>query len=118
MQNSPATRKLNSLWHLSMNSQYISSLEKVATESSVFGTKREENSLVHLVVMVVGGNVYLVGSRDLGLLYKYRHKRSLARRTESLGKKDSLHGRNRGSMLKLPIGSIVKILRQERKCRF
>src|SRR3989339_296185 len=58
-----------------------------------------------------GGNVYLVGSRDLGLLYKYRHEKKFGAEDGEPGKKDSLHGRNgEDLMLKLPVGSIVKNL--------
>lgn len=58
-----------------------------------------------------GGNVYLVGSRDLGLLYKYRHEKKFGAEDGEPGKKDSLHGRNgEDLMLKLPVGSIVRNL--------
>lgn len=58
-----------------------------------------------------GGDVYLVGSRDLGLLYKYRHEKKFAAEDGEPGKKDSLHGRNgEDFMLKVPVGSIVKNL--------
>lgn len=58
-----------------------------------------------------GGNVYLVGSRDLGLLYKYRHEKKFGAEDGEPGKKDSLHGRNGEDLvLKLPVGSIVKNL--------
>ena len=58
-----------------------------------------------------GGNVYVVGTHDLGLLYKYRHEKKFCAENGEAGKKDSLHGKNGEDMLlKLPIGSIVKNL--------
>lgn len=58
-----------------------------------------------------GGNVYLDGSRDIGLLYKYRHDKKFAAEDGEGGKKDSLHGRNgKDLVVKFPIGSIVKNL--------
>ena len=55
-----------------------------------------------------GGSVYLIGSRDLGLLFKYRHEKKFAAQDGEAGKKDSLHGANGDDLvLKLPIGSIV-----------
>jgi GTP-binding protein len=55
-----------------------------------------------------GGSVYVVGSRDLGLLFKYRHEKKFSAQDGEAGKKDSLHGANgEDFILKLPIGSIV-----------
>lgn len=58
-----------------------------------------------------GGSVYLVGTRDLGLLFKYRHEKKFSAKDGEPGKKDSLHGANGDDLyLKLPIGSAVKNL--------
>lgn len=58
-----------------------------------------------------GGNVYVVGSRDLGLLFKYRHEKKFAAERGQDGAKDSLFGRNGNDFtLKLPIGSVVTLL--------
>lgn len=55
-----------------------------------------------------GGSVYVVGSRDLGLLFKYRHEKLFSAQDGEAGKKDSLHGANGEDLiLKLPIGSIL-----------
>jgi GTPase len=55
-----------------------------------------------------GGSVYLVGSRDLGLLFKYRHEKEFRAEDGEAGKKDSLHGANGNDFtLKVPVGSIV-----------
>jgi GTP-binding protein len=55
-----------------------------------------------------GGNVYVVGSRDLGLLFKYRHEKEFHAEDGEAGKKDSLHGANGEDLiLKFPIGSIL-----------
>ncbi len=55
-----------------------------------------------------GGSVYVVGSRDLGLLFKYRHEKQFSAEDGEAGKKDSLHGANGEDLvLKLPIGSIL-----------
>jgi GTP-binding protein len=58
-----------------------------------------------------GGSVYVVGTRDLGLLFKYRHEKKFSAEDGEAGKKDSLHGANGEDLnLKLPIGSVVKNL--------
>ena len=58
-----------------------------------------------------GGSVYVVGTRDLGLLFKYRHEKKFSAENGEAGKKDSLHGANGEDLnLKLPIGSVVKNL--------
>ncbi len=58
-----------------------------------------------------GGDVYIVGSRDLGLLFKYRHEKEFRAENGGDGKKDSYHGANGEDLtLKFPIGSIVKNL--------
>ena len=59
-----------------------------------------------------GGSVYVVGSRDLGLLFKYRHETGFQAEDGEAGKKDSLHGRNGEDLiLKLPIGSVLTNLK-------
>lgn len=58
-----------------------------------------------------GGSVYVIGSRDLGLLFQYRHKKEFRAEDGEPGKKDSLHGKNGEDLyIKLPIGSAVKNL--------
>jgi len=55
-----------------------------------------------------GGSVYVVGSRDLGLLYKYRHEKYFKAQNGEAGKKDSLHGANGEDLtIKFPVGSII-----------
>ena len=55
-----------------------------------------------------GGDVYAVGSRDLSLLFKYRHEKRFAAEDGDPGAKDSLHGRNGDDlMVSFPIGSII-----------
>ncbi len=55
-----------------------------------------------------GGNVYVTGSRDLSLLYKYRHEKEFRAEDGEAGKKDSLHGANgKDFTLVLPVGSII-----------
>ena len=59
-----------------------------------------------------GGSVYLVGTRDLGLLFKYRHEKIFQAEDGEAGKKDSLHGADGDDlMFKLPIGSVVTNLK-------
>lgn len=58
-----------------------------------------------------GGDVYVVGSRDLGLLFKYRHEKIFKAENGEDGKKDSYHGANGDDLtIKFPIGSILKNL--------
>lgn len=58
-----------------------------------------------------GGNVYVVGSRDLGLLFKYRHQKEFEAERGGDGGSDSLHGKNGDHFtLPLPVGSIVTLL--------
>ncbi len=58
-----------------------------------------------------GGNVFVIGSRDLGLLFKYRHDKKFAAERGQDGGRDSLFGRNGDDFtLKLPIGSVVTLL--------
>lgn len=58
-----------------------------------------------------GGNVYVLATRDIYILAKYRHqKKFIAERGED-GGSDSLHGANGEDMvIELPIGSVVKNL--------
>ncbi len=59
-----------------------------------------------------GGSVYVVGTRDLGLLFKYRHEKEFKAEPGEAGKKDSLHGANGNDLvIKFPIGSIIKNLK-------
>ncbi|KKU79349.1 MAG: GTPase obg [Parcubacteria group bacterium GW2011_GWA2_47_7] len=52
--------------------------------------------------------MYVVGSRDLGLLFKYRHEKEFHAEDGGAGKKDSLHGANGEDLiLKFPLGSIL-----------
>jgi GTP-binding protein len=57
-----------------------------------------------------GGDVYIVGTRDLSMLFKYRHEKSFAAERGEDGKSGSLFGRNgEDFVLKVPIGSIVTL---------
>lgn len=59
-----------------------------------------------------GGSVYVVGSRDLGLLFNYRHKKAFKAESGSPGAKNSLHGKDGEDLVvPLPIGSIVTNLK-------
>lgn len=59
-----------------------------------------------------GGNVYVVGSRDLGLLFNYRHKKEFRAENGEAGMKNSSHGRDGEDLvIKLPIGSVVTDLK-------
>ena len=58
-----------------------------------------------------GGDVYVVGTRDLGLLFKYRHEKEFKAQDGGDGKKDSYHGANGEDLIiKFPIGTIIKNL--------
>lgn len=55
-----------------------------------------------------GGDVYIEASRDLSLLYKYRHKKCLAAKDGKAGGRNLLHGANGDDLvIQLPIGSVV-----------
>ena len=55
-----------------------------------------------------GGSVYVVGSRDLGLLFRYRHLTEFRAENGEPGKKNSLHGANGEDLtIAFPIGSII-----------
>lgn len=55
-----------------------------------------------------GGSVYVVGSRDLGLLYNYRHKKIFRAENGGAGAKNSAHGKDGDDLfIALPIGSVV-----------
>jgi GTP-binding protein len=61
-----------------------------------------------------GGSVYVVGSRDLGLLFKYRHEKEFRAEDGEAGKKDSLHGANGDDLtIKFPVGTILTNLQTE-----
>jgi GTP-binding protein len=61
-----------------------------------------------------GGSVSVVGSRDLGLLFKYRHEKEFRAENGEAGKKDSLHGANGEDLIiKLPVGTILTNLQTE-----
>lgn len=56
-----------------------------------------------------GGDVFVVGSRDLSLLFKYRHEKLFAAKDGKPGGKDSLHGADGADLtLALPLGSVVR----------
>lgn len=58
-----------------------------------------------------GGSVYVVGTRDLGLLFKYRHEKQFKAEDGEPGKKDSLHGANGDDLtIKFPVGTVLKNL--------
>ncbi|OGZ11309.1 MAG: hypothetical protein A3C93_05200 [Candidatus Lloydbacteria bacterium RIFCSPHIGHO2_02_FULL_54_17] len=62
-----------------------------------------------------GGNVYVMGSRDLGLLFGYRHKKAFKAENGAPGAKNSSHGKDGDDLsIKLPIGSVVTDLRTKR----
>lgn len=62
-----------------------------------------------------GGSVYVVGSRDLGLLFGYRHKKIFRAENGSPGTKNSAHGKDGNDLiLPLPIGSVVTDLHTKR----
>jgi len=55
-----------------------------------------------------GGDVYIVGVRDINLLSKYKHKKEFVAQNGEDGRKDSEHGRDGEDLLvNLPMGSIV-----------
>jgi len=59
-----------------------------------------------------GGDAYIVASRDLSLLFKYRHEKSFGAEDGGAGGRDSLNGANGKDLeLALPIGSIVTNLK-------
>ncbi|OGZ13281.1 MAG: hypothetical protein A2942_03620 [Candidatus Lloydbacteria bacterium RIFCSPLOWO2_01_FULL_50_20] len=59
-----------------------------------------------------GGSVYVVGSRDLGLLFNYRHKKDFKAENGTPGAKNSLHGKNGEDLvIPLPLGSVVTNLK-------
>lgn len=63
-----------------------------------------------------GGDVYIVGSRDLSLLYKYRHEKRFAAERGEDGKSNSLFGRKgENFVLKVPVGSIITLPDLDRK---
>lgn len=58
-----------------------------------------------------GGSVYIVGSRDLNLLFKYRYQKDFEAGRGEDGGNNSCHGKNGEELvIKFPIGSIVKNL--------
>lgn len=55
-----------------------------------------------------GGDVFIIGSRDLGLLYKYRHEKEFrAENGKPGGQKNATGAQGADLILKLPIGSVV-----------
>lgn len=55
-----------------------------------------------------GGSVYVIGSRDLSLLFKYRHEKEFSAQDGGDGAKDSLHGANGEDLIiKFPIGTVL-----------
>lgn len=62
-----------------------------------------------------GGSVYVIGSRDLGLLFSYRHRKEFKAENGSPGAKNSLHGKNGEDLvIKLPVGSVVTDLKTKK----
>jgi len=62
-----------------------------------------------------GGSVYVSGSRDLGLLFGYRHKKEFRAEDGSAGMKNSAHGKDgKDLVIKLPIGSVVTNLKTKK----
>lgn len=55
-----------------------------------------------------GGDVYIEASRDLSLLFKYRHEKHFAAKNGGAGGRDLLHGANGDDLvIPLPVGSVV-----------
>lgn len=55
-----------------------------------------------------GGDVYIVGVRDINLLAKYKHKKDFIAENGEDGRKDSEHGKDGEDLfIKLPVGSVV-----------
>lgn len=55
-----------------------------------------------------GGDMYVLGSRDVGILFKYRHEKGWQAQDGEDGQKDSMHGHNGEDLvIALPIGSVV-----------
>jgi GTP-binding protein len=55
-----------------------------------------------------GGDVYIVGVRDINILSKYKHKKEFIAGNGEEGRKDSEHGADGESLyISLPVGSIV-----------
>ncbi|MDO8521558.1 MAG: GTPase ObgE [bacterium] len=62
-----------------------------------------------------GGSVYIVGSRDLGLLFNYRHKKAFHAEDGEAGMKNSSHGKDGDDLtIPLPIGSVVTNLKTKK----
>jgi GTP-binding protein len=62
-----------------------------------------------------GGDVYIEASRDLSLLFKYRHEKRFAAKDGGDGGKNLSHGANGDDLvLLLPIGSVVTNLSSKR----
>ncbi len=58
-----------------------------------------------------GGNVYIRGSRDLGLLQRYRNTKELVAESGGDGEKDSRHGKDGEDLyIDVPVGSFIKNL--------
>ena len=63
-----------------------------------------------------GGHVYVVGSRDLGLLFKYRHEKEFKAQNGGAGGKNSLHGADGVDLtIKFPIGTIITNLTTQKQ---
>ena len=63
-----------------------------------------------------GGDVYVRGIRDIGILAKYRNKKEFHAERGEDGMKKSMHGKNGSDFyLDLPIGSIVTNTRTEKR---
>lgn len=62
-----------------------------------------------------GGDVYIEGSRDLSLLFKYRHEKHFAAKDGGAGGKNLLHGADGDDLIiPLPLGSVVTNLSTKR----
>lgn len=56
-----------------------------------------------------GGDVYIKGVRDIGILARYKNTKELSAERGQDGMKDSMHGKNGEDLIiELPIGSVVK----------
>lgn len=63
-----------------------------------------------------GGDIYAVGSRDLGLLARYRNTKEFVSESGGAGEKNSRHGKNGEDLdIEFPVGSVITNLETGRK---
>ncbi len=62
-----------------------------------------------------GGDVYVVGSSDLSMLARYRHKKEFVADKGGRGESQSMHGRNGDDLIiEVPVGTLVTYLETEK----